>query len=354
MDELHRLRERHDALPDPSARSVAAARARLTAHMSKPATRRPPVRPLWGIGLVAACAAAIVAVSIVGRAPAVETPRQHAEGSTSPAQELRLRPVASARDLADNAAAMAAAEDEGTPAAHEWAYLKKRVARTRADGGEWTTGFPEKTAVHEMWRRADDKRFAGIENGKLKIMKGSEFEVPYPFLLSLPADPAALLGRVYEQIDAEQARHREGLYERMKQRYGERKAKEMPAPVMSAEDRHMRAFQYIALGMSEAVLPPRLRAAMYGAMARIPGVTYAPRASDLARRKGVALYRIHGGYLRDDIFIDPQTYAYLGYRTMAVRDHDDNFSTVKKGQIMNWEALLETAIVAEAGRRTGS
>ncbi|MGN9844314.1 CU044_5270 family protein [Nonomuraea sp. H19] len=363
MDELRQLRERHDALPDPSPRSVDQARTRLSAHMSKPAARRVlaarrlPVRPLWGIGLAGAGAAAILMASMVGNgalptAPPDQATAQHTKESTPPPQELRLRTVANARDLADNAAALAAADGGTTPAPTQWAYLKSLTAETRTDGGEWLTGFPKKTATHELWRRADDKRFASIENGKLKVYKGSEFEVAYPFLLSLPTDPGALLDRVNEQIEAEAVRLQESQYERLKQRLGdERKAKQALGPPASTEVKRMWAFQYIAQGMRDAVLPAKLRAAMYGAMARIPGVKYEARASDLARRKGVTLYRVHSGYLRDEIFIDPKTYAYLGYRTIAVRDHDKDFFTVKKGQITGWDAVLETALVDQAGRR---
>jgi len=363
MDELQRLRERHDALPDPSSRSVAEARARLSAHMNRPAWRRSravrrlPVRPLWGIGLAAACATAVLVANtlrdpvVLRPAVVTETPRQHANGTTPPPQALRLRPVADARDLADNAASLAAAEDDATPAPHQWAYMKKRVARAAADGGERLSGFPKETTTHEMWRRADDKKFASILNGRLKVFEGSEFEVPYPYLLSLPTEPGALLDRVYEQIDAEAARQRESWNERVKQRFGQRGPEKNPAPTVSAEERRMWAFQYIAQGMRDAVLPSRLRAAMYGAMARIPGVTFEDRASDLARRKGVTLYRVQSGYLRDEIFVDPKTYEYLGYRTIAVRDHDEDHITVKKGQILGWDALMTSAVVEKAGHR---
>ncbi|MGI5493575.1 CU044_5270 family protein [Microtetraspora malaysiensis] len=357
MDELHQLRERHDTLPDPSPRSVAEARARLTAHMSKPAPRRArtarrlPVRPLWGIGLVGAAAAAVLITSTVGDpGPRPTTP--HAPVSTLP-HELRLRTVANARDLADNAAAMAAAEGDTTPAPNQWVYMKKLIAQTRTDGGEWPSGWPKKTATHEMWRKADDKQFASIEDGELKIIKGSEFEVTYSFLLSLPTEPDALLARVNEQIEAE-ARQREG-YKKPKPKFGdERRAEETRGPAISAEERRMWAFQNIAQGMRDAALPSKLRAAMYGAMSRIPGVKYEARASDLARRNGVTLYRDHNGYLRDEIFIDPETYAYLGYRTIAVRDHDQDkdFFAVKKGQIIGWDALLKTAVVEEPGNRS--
>ncbi|MFC4015315.1 CU044_5270 family protein [Nonomuraea purpurea] len=340
---MNELRERHDALPEPSPESVAKARARLIAHMAEPAARprRARALPRWGFGLAGAAAVAVLAVGVLRPMTATEPPNQQPGASSSRTQELRLRTVASAQDLADNAAALAAAEDDPAPSPHQWAYVKSRNVQTRVDGGEWLTGSPKTTSVHEMWRRADDRRWAAMEDGKLKTYDESEFEVSYPFLLSLPTDPGALLDRIYEAVAEE----------------GEGRP-DAPAPSAAAgpapsnDYRHTRAFQLIAQGMRDAALPARLRAAMYGAMARIPGVEYEDRASDLAGRKGVTLYRIHQGYLRDEIFIDPKSYAYLGYRTIVVRDHDERYDEAKKGEIRNWDALLEATVVDKVGRRS--
>ena len=110
----------------------------------------------------------------------------------------------------------------------------------------------------------------------------------------------------------------------------------------------------IAMGMRDAALPPRLRAAMYGAMAKIPGVRYEARSADLLKRRGITLYHVLDGYLRDEIFVNPKTYAYLGYRTIVVKDHKDGpFATMKKGEIHNWDALIKAAVVDKAGQRPG-
>ncbi|MEU6714542.1 hypothetical protein ABZ897_24000 [Nonomuraea sp. NPDC046802] len=384
---MNELRERHDALPEPSPESVAKARARLLAHMAEPArSRRRPVFPLWGAGLAGGIAAAVLVVGVLRPVTATDPPRERPDAasassrstapslpmtpsrSTAPSQpatpsrstapsratELQLRTVANAQDLAHNAAALAAAEDDPAPSPHQWAYVKSRNVQTRVDGGEWPTGSPKTTSVHEVWRRADDKRWALMEDGKLKIYNESEFEMSYPLLLSLPPDPDALLGRVNEVIKAEQDRHRAERLARLTQELGdERKARKAVEnePTLSDDYRNTWAFQFIAQGMAETVLPAKLRAAMYGAIARIPGVKYENRASDLAGRKGVTLYRIHTGYLREEVFIAPKTYAYLGFRTIVIRDHDVNGDKGKKGEIRNWGAQLEAAIVDKPGRR---
>ncbi|NUW45139.1 CU044_5270 family protein [Nonomuraea rhodomycinica] len=359
MDELRQLRDRHDAMPDPAAEVVSEARSRLAAHMRASRTRGPArfaavrrARPVWGLGLAGAATAVVLVATTVngtepdgGRAGVVSAaPRTGATPTGAPSPTtLRLRPVADARDLAGNAAAQAAAEPDVEPRPGQWAYLKSLSARTQVDGGPGLFGTPKVRTTRESWRRLDEKGFAFLEHGRLKVLKESEYEVTYPYLLSLPDDPGALLERVYEQIDTEEAARRQDGPAEGGHRF-------TPAP-LTRDERHMYAFQYIAQGMRDAVLPARIRAAMYGALARIPGVRYEKGASDLAGRPGVTLYRVGSGYLRDEIFIDPETYAYLGYRTVVVRDHEDHGSTVRKGQILGWDAQLKGAIVDKAGAR---
>ncbi|MBN6053558.1 CU044_5270 family protein, partial [Nonomuraea sp. RK-328] len=356
MDELRQLRDRHDAMPAPAAEVVSEARSRLAAHMRESRPRRPArfsavrrVRPVWGLGLAGAAAAAVLVATTLngaetsGRGGVVSAaPHTRATPTTAPSPTtLRLRPVADAQDLAGNAAARAAAEPDVEPRPGQWAYLKSLVAQTQVDGGPGLFGSPKVKTTRESWRRLDEKGFAYMEHGRLKVEEGSEYEVTYPYLLSLPEDPGALLDRVYEQIDAEEAAKRE------ERRPDGRRHKFDP---LTRDERDMYAFQYIAQGMRDAALPARLRAAMYGAMAKIPGVRYEKGASDLAERPGVTLYRV-GGHLRDEIFVDPETYAYLGYRTVVVRDHERLGTSVRKGQILGWDAQLKAAIVDKAGMR---
>ncbi|NUW35067.1 CU044_5270 family protein [Nonomuraea sp. SMC257] len=359
MDELRQLRDRHDAMPDPAAEVVSEARSRLTAHMRLSRTRRPArfaavrrARPVWGLGLAGAAAAAVLVATTMngietdgGRAGVVSAaPRTGATPTGAPSPTtLRLRPVADARDLAGNAAARAAAEPDVAPRPSQWAYLKSLTAQTQVDGGPGLFGTPKVKHTRESWRRLDEKGFAYMEHGRLEVQEGSEYEVTYPYLLSLPDDPGALLDRVYEQIDAEEAAKQEDGPAQGGHRF-------TPEP-LTRDERDMYAFQYLAQGMRDAVLPARTRAAMYGALARIPGVRYEKGASDLAGRPGVTLYRV-SGHLRDEIFIDPRTYAYLGYRTVVTRDHDDHGSQLRKGQILGWDAQLRGAIVDKAGERS--
>ncbi|RVX44341.1 hypothetical protein EDD27_7071 [Nonomuraea polychroma] len=331
MDELRLLKERHDALPDPDERAVTEARSRLLSHMrERPRSRRRPLRVTWAIGLAGAAALVAAVVIVPGVRDGSERPQARPSSSQPSSTPLRLRKVATAEDLAANAAALAAAHPDPVPEPDQWAYIKTKEARGKG------------TRTHEMWRRANEKQFAFIEDGKLKVLDGSEFEVTYPYLLSLPTEPAALLARVYEEMDAEHVK-----------RQAQRRRGQATVPPLTAEQRHTYAFQHIVQGMRDAVLPRALRSAMYGALADIPGVRYEARATDLAKRPGVTLYRIHEGYLRDEIFIDPDTYAYLGYRMIAVRDHENPrvYEFIKKGQMFGWGSLIASGVVDRPGER---
>ncbi|MEV0308546.1 CU044_5270 family protein [Nonomuraea fuscirosea] len=361
MEELRELRRHHDAQPEPAQATVDAARARLDAHMRDGRSRRARrIRPMWRLSL-AGTVAAVVAVA-VAVAPGAGVDPRPSPARPSTTAELRLRPVADAQDVADNAALLAGAEPGWALSPTQWGYVKSVSAVTRTDAGEWLRGRPEKTGTHEQWRRLDDKAFATVEQGRLKVHKGSEFEVTYRYLLALPTDAGQLLARVYATVDEEDARNRASLRERARQRAESvgksreeaRRIAAESAPALTRVERDRWAFQLIALGMRDAALPPRLRAAMYGALAAIPGVRYEDTASDLLKRRGVTLYHVLDGYLRDEIFIDPETYAYLGYRTIVVRDHrEPAFGEWQKGEIRDWNALVEAAVVQKAGQRPG-
>ncbi|MGI5207051.1 hypothetical protein ACQEU6_36440 [Spirillospora sp. CA-108201] len=76
------------------------------------------------------------------------------------------------------------------------------------------------------------------------------------------------------------------------------------------------------------------------------------RPADLGRRRGVTLYRVEDGYLRSEIFIDPKTYAYLGFRVIAVKDRrEPGLLPVKQGQITGWGALTVSSFVPKPGGR---
>src|SRR6478752_9502885 len=173
MEELQELRRYHDALPGAAPESIGAARSRLAGHMRgsrRPQARR--IRPVWGLCLAAAAAAALLAVATtvvpgltrevpgVTREKGVEVPQARPSAAVT---ELRLRSVANAQDLADNAAVLASDEPEWSSGPTQWGYVKSLRAQTRVDGGEWLRGKPAVTNTREQWRQLNDKAFATVE-----------------------------------------------------------------------------------------------------------------------------------------------------------------------------------------------
>jgi hypothetical protein len=106
--------------------------------------------------------------------------------------------------------------------------------------------------------------------------------------------------------------------------------------------------------MQNVVLPPRLLAGLYGVLARDPAVHFDRSVSDIAGRTGAGFYTVQEDYLKEEIVINPRTYAYMGYQDVAVRAHTsvgtDMTSHFHKGQVLGWEARLASRIVQRAGQ----
>ncbi|MEV5749996.1 CU044_5270 family protein [Actinoallomurus sp. NPDC052308] len=340
MDDLHQIRDRHDALSDPAPETIAQVRARLTAHMRETPARKPLRKPAWrragglGLGLAAAATSAVLLTALAGGGGSGEDRKL---GQPS----VRLRPVANAQDLASNAAVLAAAEKEAMPKPHQWAYTKTLAVEYKDGGGYLRGAAPKVGKPVESWHRVDDWGYADYRNGMLTVHKGFEGQVPYQEILALPQNPDELLAHVYKTVT------KGGTAEPGLQR--PKGAKPVP---MGDEERNQYAFMYITGAMWDSVVPAKLRAALYGALAKIPDVGYEARATDLAKRPGVTLYHEQGGYLRSEIFIDPKTYEYLGEREIAVKDHKQMGENLKKGDIVSWSSKLKATIVDQPGRRS--
>ncbi|MFC9971714.1 CU044_5270 family protein [Spirillospora sp. NPDC127200] len=325
-DEITLLREARPeaAAYDPEAK--ARLRGRLLAAADVP-ERRAGVRgrqrfALAG-ALAVAAAAGVVAVPALDRdAPApLPAPRESAE-------PLAMGPVASVVSLADNAA-RAAARRSDAPRPDQWSYVKTVLASSSKGTGGSLFGPPDRRMTFEEWRKADGTRSARREGGRVVARAGDQGPVPYPDLLRLPHDPDALLAEVRRRVAAEKA------------------------PIADGE----RAFQVIEMMMRDAALPLKVRAAMYGALAKMPGVRFEDRAADILGRRGVTLYQVVEGYLRAEIMVDPRTYDYLGFRFVVVKPHRDTNEhgaerRYKPGEVLGWGGAATMAVVDGPGERS--
>ncbi|MFF6830205.1 CU044_5270 family protein [Streptomyces longwoodensis] len=98
----------------------------------------------------------------------------------------------------------------------------------------------------------------------------------------------------------------------------------------------------------DAILPPEQSAALYRAVARIPGVTLVPDVVDAAGRPGVGVARTDGGApIRTEWIFDEKTHEFSGQRTTVMTD----YAGFKKGTVVADAAVLRRAFVDEPGQR---
>jgi hypothetical protein len=346
MDDLKLLEElRRDILPiSPAVARSARARLLAAARRQRPAVRRVgPRGGLFRVGWRVAIAAALGVVLTVGvtvtRDPGVDP--EHPQQGRSPA--VLPIGVANAAELGDRAAEATAARPDLNPRPHQWIYLETRRA-TRTS----TEPFPAVGAgrvTTRFWHRIDAKRFAYEYQGRVHQERNYQLSSVFPvrtfaYVRRLPTDPQALLARLYATYSAGGERP----YGRVR---------------LSREEQHRAVFGLAADLLRDNLVPPGVQAAIYRALPRIPGVQLQRDAVDAAGRHGVAFARVHDGHVRAEIILDPQTYQYLGWRQIVVKDFVPNSTVngkrvtlhVTPGTVFDWTARTAAAIVDRPGQR---
>lgn len=91
-------------------------------------------------------------------------------------------------------------------------------------------------------------------------------------------------------------------------------------------------------------LTPRALAALFRAVAQIPGVTVVHNAVTADARRGIAVQRIYKG-ISEQLIFDPVTFAFIGEREVAV----STASGLRPGTVTDSLAVLQAAIVSHAG-----
>jgi hypothetical protein len=318
MNDLEILHDAWEAPDPPSHTAFTAARADLLARAARRgrarARRRRRVRlALAGVSAVAAAAGTTLVVSVGedGR------PASIAPGVS----------IASADVVLERAAAAAEQQPFTPPRNDQWIYTEDRFSGS--DGSEPKTW--------QTWRRADGGGYAWKENGKLHVeMLERTREVegrPVPLIegykefAALPTDPDALLRWAYEQ-----AKHITG------------------GGVTDHGDVYLQ-FNHM---LRSNLLPPDLQAAIYRALKQVPNVTV--ETIDVFGRPALALVQTED-WLREELLLDPDTYAYLGERSTVVRDTrispekaGNATGEVRRGDHVISERVT-TAIVDEPGAR---
>jgi hypothetical protein len=261
----------------------------------------------------------------------------------------------SAAQLVDYMTRAAASAPGRPPKPNEWVLVKTEFADSSGGSGGYLFGAPDKREISLAWfsgetcgpafslppvpaTLAPGKTVTGTltngGGGQSRIgcdgtMLGGWKSVSYDYLSSLPTDPAALEAVL---ADAE----------------GPSKIITRDQVVFEAIDSLLDAGE-----LAGVVVPPKLTAALYRVLQQLPGVHF-ETATDLAGRTGIGFSMVLEGYFKMEIVIDPDTYTYMGFKDVAIKDHamvaTDGTRHVKAGHVMGWAALLGSAIVDKPGQ----
>jgi hypothetical protein len=310
MDDLHVLRQLRDTVPPPTESGLAGVRRRVVAGVT-PARRRPGWRLAVTVGVAVALAAGVTVADTLRSSPS-----QVADAA------VFLRQAATVVDDAEPRT-----ERTGP---HAWLYTKRLAT--------WPGGEPDEQI--ERWWRFDGRQTvtyvpqcekcpdgllsSPVERRAPHGDHGGERTLSPQWIwrhhASLPRDPARLLDELrglgvwvsFGELDPDQTADSQAFW--------------------VARD---------LLGAGGLQPPPDLQAALFRALARIPGAQVTVDGEDPAGRAAVTVTyqpstptpgRTFEGYA---FFLDPETYAYLGER----------------GQDGGGSALLESALTDRAGER---
>ncbi|MFC4061739.1 CU044_5270 family protein [Planomonospora corallina] len=350
MDELNVLREMRAEAPEGDAGRLRPARERLLAAAggAGPVRRARPASPgrLWsgahrGTLLAgSACAAAVVALAAVQLGQTGSPAGEGGASTASTASTASAAPTAAERyaDTAvvlEQAALVAESRPVGAaPRPDQWQY--RRYVTVQPGDGE--------RREHEEWIRYDGRQTAGHDwEGGFRVRDvppdpGDDDLSPERYaekLRRLPTDPDGLLAHVR----------------------GDRHWIDLPAGEGSrgAEHPDVRAFRVLSLYLKQgAVMPPELEAAIYRALARIPGVTVETGVRDAAGRVGLGLVHTPSQHqeMRRYLILQPDTFRYLGDRMVWLRDKVIGGEVAFPAGSVFATAELASAIVDRPGQRS--
>lgn len=371
MDEMTTLAQLRDDIPDPTPQALAAARARLIDRISETETRRTVIlmesrRPnLRRRALIGIAAAAVIAAGAGllttsgGNGHPTAAPTGSAPAMSQAANALDLAAIHTLKSgdpaLASGQYTHVTTDSWRGEHVDNISFLMKARLETWAPGdakGTWywreTDGLATKFAstADEQYMRAhhpewftksvslasghngrQDRAPAGgpqpvpsasTADGKPQPAK-PDWDFPTPaWLAQQPRDPQALLAA----IEA---------------------AQPTPAPGTTAKaDVPTLAFTQIAQTLASGIVPADLRAALYRAAIKLPGIELVSSTADLNGRKGIAIGRLEPfGSLRQEIIFDSAAGRFIGEREVVVKS-DDSDANLPVGATYNSTAVTTT------------
>ncbi|MFF4535192.1 CU044_5270 family protein [Streptomyces aureus] len=306
LSDLNELRSLRADAPVPDTDRLAPRRALLTAEITaRSEARRPALaRPKPpGRRAFLAVAGAVTALAVTGGAVVLLSDGTPREAVASSGRHL-LSPGASA-DTLELAAATVEKLGAKEPGPKQWVYEKStslgQSAPTTAEA--WTrwdgTGWARLPGIRPS------RRIKGWDPNKLQVTYGPNQEEKwkkegyddrsqrqfYRFLATLPSDPDRMMRRIRDE-------HAIGDIEG-----------ETPA---------QRDWREIAVLYRSVLIPPRVQAGLFRALAKIPGARVEKGIKDPIGRPAIGVTVTYdkraasGAQGKQEFFFDPATYVYLG------------------------------------------
>lgn len=322
MDEMQALRELRADVGPAAPRRMAALRAGLlrSMHAPPPPRRRMP-KLVWRLGLACVLTVALLAGITIAQGNPSDGPAK------GPLQPLQPRPANAAVFLDRAADQVARQPSQQKPLQDgQWVYIRDLGSnKTQDDKGREKVDITKQ----EFWFRFDGEEFAGrIGTGGLDrfpVEQAGDPDFWYParvrdFQAKLPLDPDRLLAAVHAEVKRMHPKQRE---------FHQGRGLDSQTVWLISE----------LLGADVGVLPtPELQAAMYRALAKVPGIKVTENVIDLAGRRSVVLDYTWGWY-QTGIVLDPTSYAYRGAAW-----------ELKDGKVYTGSARLQAAIVDQPGQ----
>jgi hypothetical protein len=299
VDELELIERRYQRIRPPGPGVLDAGQARLLDAVEAPGRTTGRRRIVLRMAVIMTAAVALVAgVSVV----------RDGGRTTAPAVSPAVR-------LAQRAETVARNEPLVTMGPHQWVYVRSMQRDTK--------GKPQRRVV-ESWIRMDGRRSPA--NLLPLAVHGT-------VLAGMPEDPGAALTRLYAEVDRIRA-----------EPAPKGRVTEYAAGIIGVT-RDTAVFNFATRLLDSYPVTPRVQAALYGALSRLPGVGTLPDAQDAAGRHGVVLYIATSDDSRLELILDPRTYRYLGLRDVLTRGHGG------AEEVTYWAARLSAQPVARPGER---
>ncbi len=340
QDEIKLLEDFCAAVRPPGPDRLSAARARLAAGIEG---RQPSGRTRRGPGrarLLTWPRLAFTGAVAVGAATALVI------GLGIPFGGGPLAPPASAAELLQHAAVAALAQ----PAPRDDQYIyTEAVGQGLTDDPGSSDGYATAREIQQTWQSVDGSKpsVAAMRPTCSFLGQPGEPAVNYsnchPTIKPpmLPA-PAAATYSGMETLPASPDAVLTYMNAHFKYEFG--------APVPTTSDWREWAGIGVVLDFI-GVVPPRLGAAMFEALAKIPGVYLLHNVADYAGRQGVAVAK-NMGILRQELIFDPHTYQFLGSQEIFLKEYKVSAKgmhiDVPAGTVRSALALLKTAVVSTA------